>query len=50
MMVLEQYNDKNNTDYKLGDVEICEDGKVYEGNLSFDSGFTSWSEFQELEK
>jgi hypothetical protein len=44
--VLKNYNNNNDTNYSIGDIEICEDGSVYEGNLSFDSGYITWPEYQ----
>ncbi len=47
--VLKAYNERNNTAKQIGDdnFDICEDGKVYEGNVSFDSGYVTWKAFCE---
>ncbi len=44
-IVLRAYNARFNLDCNIGNVDICEDGSIYEGNLSWAKGFQTWESY-----
>ena len=43
--VLSDYNARNDVNYTFDNVDILENGSVYEGNMSYDTGYITWADY-----